>query len=447
MTADEQSQQVFHLSPAYFTRLKRTILWMGIAVIPASMAFQGLTDRAKTTGANSTIVTWAFVTVIIVAAMYVSYKKQVARWQTFRVAISSDKVIRTQEGHEEVRVPASSFSRSVKVPGRGLYIYAGRTQPAIVIPETLEGFDDCCTLIQRFRPIEVRARDLFPRWAAIPAGLALLGLYSVFTQSTDSRVTIELGVLIASVFAFAAWRLYGSPDVDRRTKKHFAWALSGLTVTLGLQMWSTWNTPHRVEQVIHDDRLLSLLVKARPEVRDRLRDAMIAGEQNERDANGRAYVNPAARVLGELLPEYLPICSDAAAIRYAKETVTVLERLEADPSDICYRWLHSSGYHVDLDGVLGKDGLDPLADAMTEVVRSALETPQAVPNASEAEALRARALGNVTKDVSLHPLGLPLTDKKRSCRTVERTFKAILDLPEKQSSLVLRDMFSKARKG
>lgn len=443
----EQSSGLFVLSPAYFQQLKRTIVWTAVAIAPASIAVGALTGRRTATGWASTIVAGALVTVILAITLYLNYRKQVARWHTFRVAISSDQVIRTQDGYEDVRVTASSISRMVRIPGRGLLIYAGQAQPAIIIPDTLERFDDCCNLIQRFRSIDVRTRSLFPRWLGVPALLALLGVYIAFERSTDPRIAVGLGVLIVCVLLLAAWRLYGSPDIDRRTKKRFAWILLLVIAPYGLRMWSTWNAPRRAERAIQEDRLLSLLVKAKPEVHDRLRDALIAGEKNKRDSNDGTYVNPAANVLSEVIPEYLPIASDEAVIRYTKETLTVLERLIADPSDICDQWLHSRGAHVDLLGVLGKDGLNPLTDAMVGVMESALAAPQTIPDAMEAETLRARALERLAKDDLLHPPGAPGTEKKKWCHTVESTFRAVLDLPEKQSSLVLRYMFSKARKG
>ena len=237
----------------------------------------------------------------------------------------------------------------------------------------------------------------------------------------------------------------------KKGKKRLAWVLLLAIVPVGMRIWSTWNAPRRMDQEIRDDRLLSLLDKARPDLHERLRDAMLAAEKNRIDAHGGAYVNPAVSVIWEIIPQYLPICSDEAIIRYTKETVTVLEKLEADPSDICDQWLRPHGVHVDLLGVLGKDGLNPLTDAMVGVMESALTAPQATPDAMEAETLHAQALENMTKEErlgqhELHPPEAPGTDKKAWCHTVEKTFRAVLNLPQKQSSLVLRYMFSKATK-
>ncbi len=438
----EQHPEVFVLSPGYFQRLRRTILWTAGAITLASIALATLTGRRAPTELGSTIFAGAFVTVVVAITLYLSYKKQVARWRTFRVAVSKDQVIRTQDGFDDVIAAASAITRIVRIPGRGLLIYTGHAQPAIIIPDTLEEFDGCCTLIQRFSPIDVRTRSAFPRWLTIPAALAFMGVYVAFERSPDLRVMSGLGALIACVMVFGAWRLYGSPDVDKKGKKRLAWVLLLAIVPVGMRIWSTWNAPRRMDQEIRDDRLLSLLDKARPDLHERLRDAMLAAEKNRIDAHGGAYVNPAVSVIWEILPQYLPICSDEAIIRYAKETVTVLEKLEADPSDICYQWLRPHGVHVDLLGVLGKDGLNPLTDSMVGVMESALTAPQAPPDAMEAETLRAQALGQN----ELHPPEAPGTDKKAWCHTVENTFRAVLNLPQKQSSLVLRYMFSKATK-
>lgn len=393
----EQSPDIFALSPAYFQRLRRIILFTTIAIIPAAIGIGALSGRRSATGWGSTMFALAIVGPVVAITTYLSYKKQVARWQTFRISISSDQVVRTQDGHKEVRLTATSISRIVRIPGRGLLIYAGHVQPAIIIPDTLDRFEDCCNLIQRFRPIDVRTRSLFSRWLAIPAALALMGIYFNFTRSADPRATIGLGCLIVGVMALSAWRIYGSPDIDQRMKKQFAWTLLLVTAHYGFRMWSTWNAPRRIEKEIQSDRLLSLLVKAKPELHDKLRDAIIIAEKNRSGSNGGAYIDPAGNIIAEVLPEYLPICSDEAIINYTKETVWVLERLEADPSDICYEWMHAHGARVDVASVLGAGGLQPLTEAMAGAVESALTSPQAPPDAREAESLRTQAVAKLTR--------------------------------------------------
>ncbi len=447
----EQSPEAFALSPAYFQRLRRTILWTTAAIIQASIAMGVLSGRMNAAGWASTIVIAAIIAAVIAITMYWSCEKQVARWQSFRVAISSDHVTRTQEGFDEVRVAPSSISRMVKIPGRGLMIYAGRAQPAIIVPDTLERFDDFCALVQRFGPIEARTRSLFPRWLAIPAGLAFLGLYFAFERTADPRVKVGLGALIACLIAIGAWGLYGSPEIDQRTKKRFGWVVILLIVPLGVRMWSAWTAPRRADQAISNNRLLSLLVKTRPELHDRLREAMIVAEKNKIDSHGGSYVNPAASILEEVLPDHVPVCTDEAIIKYAEELVAVLEKLEADPSDICYDWLKPQGLTIPLTDVLGKDGMNPLMDAMTGVIESALTTPQAPPVPSEAESLRARAMERLTTDASLGPLELrapetPGFDKKRWCHTAASVFRVMLDLPEKESSAVLRHVLGRRRR-
>lgn len=445
----EQSIEEFALSPAYFQRLRRMILWTAIALVPATIVVAFLPGRTNATGWASTIVVGAITTVVIAITMYWSWKKQDARWRTFRVAISGDELTRTQEGFDDVRVGASAISRMVRIPGRGLMIYTGRAQPAIVVPDTLERFEDFCALAQRFRPIEVKARSLFRPWLAIPAGLAFLALYTAFERAADPRLRVGLGALIVCLFGIGAWRWYGSSEIDQRTKRRFVWAIIVIIAPLGIRMWSVWTAPRRMEQEISNDRLLSLLVRARPEIHDRLVEEMVVAEKNRADARGGAYVNPGSAILLEVFQDYLPICSDEAVIRYAKETVAVLEKLEADPSDICYDWLKPHGVHVPISNVIGNDGMDPLMGAMTGVVESALTTPQAPPDAGEAESLRARAMERLTTDASLGPLELrapetPGFDKKKWCHTAESVFKLILDLPERESSMVLRHILGKA---
>jgi hypothetical protein len=444
----EQSPEVFALSPAYFQRLKRTILWTMIVILPGSIALGVLPHRRNPADGGTTIFSVALVVGIVAGAMYFSLKKQIARWRTFRITMSSDQMLRTQEGHDDVSVAASSISRMVRIPGRGLLIYAGQARPAITIPDTLERFEDCCNLAQRFRPIEVRTGAQFPRWLVFPAAFAVMGVYYGFERSADPRVIYGLGVVLAVAVGVGAWRMSGSSDFDTRTRKRVALALVFVILTIGTRIWSTWNAPRRIEREIQDNHLLSLLVKANPGLHDRLRDAMAVAERNRTESGGGAYVNPTANVLSEALPQFLPVCSDEAIINYTKETVTVLERLEADPSDICYEWTHSHGVHVDVLSVLGKDGLEPVMKAMEAAVESALTSPQAPPDSAEAETLRKQAMAKVTPEewdgpVELHPPEPPGTDKKVWCHKAVVGYKAILNLPSKHSSLVLRHLYSK----
>src|SRR5206468_4378227 len=205
----EQSPEVFVLSPAYFQRLRRTFLWTAGATTLASIALANLTGRRVPTESGSTIFAGAFVIVVVAIALYLSYKKQVARWRTFRIAVSRDQVIRTQDGFDDVIAAASAITRIVRIPRRGLLIYTGHAQPAIIIPDTLEKFDDCCTLIQHFSPIDVRTRSAFPRWLTIPAALASMGVYVAFQRSPDLRDMSGLGARIPWVMAVGAGRLDG----------------------------------------------------------------------------------------------------------------------------------------------------------------------------------------------------------------------------------------------
>src|SRR5262245_26482980 len=157
----EQGPEVFVLSPAYFHRFKRTILWTAGAVTLAAIALPYLIERRTPTELGPTIFTWVFMIVVVAITLYLSYNKQVARWRTFRITVSRDQVIRTQNGFDDVIVAASAITRIVRTPGRGLLIYTGHARPAIIIPDTLEKFDDCCTLLQHFRPIDARTRSAF----------------------------------------------------------------------------------------------------------------------------------------------------------------------------------------------------------------------------------------------------------------------------------------------
>src|SRR6266478_3163220 len=203
----EQSPEVFALSPAYFQRLKRTLLWTMSVILPASIALGRLTNRRNPIDWGTTIFSTVLVIGIVALTMYFSFRKQVARWRTFRVVISNDEIVRTQEGHEDVRVAAGSISRMVRIPGRGLLIYTGHSHPAITIPDTLERFEDCCTLAQRLRPIEARTRSFLRPWLTIPAALALMYVYSEFERSANLRVVLGLGAILAGTMAFGAWRL------------------------------------------------------------------------------------------------------------------------------------------------------------------------------------------------------------------------------------------------
>ena len=418
------------------------VLWTSLTVIPASLAIGVFAGRSRASGWGPSIFAIALMIVILVPTLYRNYRKQVARWQTFRIAISHDTVTRSQEGHKEVTVSASSISRIVKVPGRGLLIYAGRSQPEISIPDTLDGFESCCALMQQFRPIEARPRGLFRPAFTIPIALLFVAVYSAFLRSTDLPLVALLGVLILAVTALGFWRIRSSPEIDERTKR-IAWLFLFLMLQVGVRVWSVWNVNHQVEHSIRHDHLLSLLVKARPDLRERLMKALVAATWNKAESRNGSYVSPAAAILGDVLPQYLPLCPDDAIRRYATETVNLLEKLEADPSEICYDWLKPRGLVVPMRRVVGEHGLDALYEAMAGVVESALESPQAAPNRSDAEALNRRIMDRLRNDASLGPLEfrspeVPGFDKKRYCRTVEIVFRSFLDMPEKESSLVLR---------
>ena len=85
------------------------ILLTAGAVTLASIVLTNLTQRRAPTELGRKIFAWSFVSAVVAITLYLSYKKQVARWRTFRVQVSGDQVIRTQEGFDDVIVSASAI--------------------------------------------------------------------------------------------------------------------------------------------------------------------------------------------------------------------------------------------------------------------------------------------------------------------------------------------------
>ena len=209
----------FALAPSHFAKLRRTALTTLTPLVVGIVAFATLAARSPSTGWGTTAVDTVIFLAVLLPVLYFSHKKQIARAATFRLTVSDREWSRTQDGHDDVRISTDAVRKVVRVPGRGLLVYADGPQAVLVIPETLERFDECCSLLGRAVPVEDQRKRPLPRELALVALIPLMIAFWAFVRSTDPTTVLILGVLISAGLLTSLVMSRGNPELDRRTRR------------------------------------------------------------------------------------------------------------------------------------------------------------------------------------------------------------------------------------
>lgn len=150
-------------------------------------------------------------------------------------------------------------------------------------------------------------------------------------------------------------------------------------------------------------------------------------------------------VINQAVATYIPHASDNAVIDYATAMIRQIEELNQINPELCYGFVFREA--IKLHKHLSKKSRQDALAATTAIIRTATHNPQPSPDASQSVALLepvyTRLHAEYGDDLLLldNPLGESV-DKNKVCTMTAAMFKKVLDLPKKESGMVLRYMFS-----
>ena len=223
-------------------------------------------------------------------------------------------------------------------------------------------------------------------------------------------------------------------------------ALSALTKFLVIPPLHLWTSQREIEKSLSQISAYEVIAKYDPKAYEEIGREILSSLKN-RESHDEA-IGRARKRVAELVSGYIPRASDDAILRYMKAMVKEMEELAGKNPELCYQFLFPQKYGaVDVTQHLTQETQREDLVALEEVIRTAVEQPQPLPDSTAAEASLKKVLNQFAQVHGEDTLLLkdpfaPGIDKGKTCTLIASLYKEVLKLPEKDSSLVLRYMLS-----
>ncbi|HEX2523224.1 MAG TPA: hypothetical protein VHP35_13960, partial [Terriglobia bacterium] len=132
--------------------------------------------------------------------------------------------------------------------------------------------------------------------------------------------------------------------------------------------------------------LYQLIKKGDPYTYEKLRSAL--SESSKKNEAQEQIASKLRSILFPTILKYIPVASDRSVVRYVEVMTKELEILEAADPLLCHQFLFpQSGVFFNSTMYFTRDIQREDLDALAEVIRSAVESPQAPPDAQTADQL------------------------------------------------------------
>lgn len=203
----------------------------------------------------------------------------------------------------------------------------------------------------------------------------------------------------------------------------------------------------QVDRQIRQSGLYPEIAESDPQTYEKLKEVVLEGARNGDSAGViESKISP---IVMATLPRYVPKASDESVITFISLTTGELKELNRADPDACYQFLFPQKFSSPSITIQNMDETTrtKLLQAMAGLVHSATHNPQPLPDKDESEALLKPISSELAQRYGTDIFLLQRTPKDRSergklCSLVTDLYEQVLKLPPRQSSEVLRDMFS-----
>jgi hypothetical protein len=208
----------------------------------------------------------------------------------------------------------------------------------------------------------------------------------------------------------------------------------------------TWKVGRDVERSLFEVTAFQDIAKYDPQVYRKIKAELV---DSIRDGESREQaVGRARQAVGSLVMKYIPHASDEAVMRYVGAMALEIEELAEKDPEVCYQFLFPARFgSADVTRYIKADTQRTDLAALAEVVRTAAEQPQPVPDGKAGEALLKKLMDNFHASQGADALLLgdpfaPGVDKKKVSKLVASLYREALNLPQEESGLLLRYMLA-----
>jgi len=184
-----------------------------------------LVATSKEEADNSWVFSMILLTLVLGFTTYRNIKKQNRMFESFRLTITEDALIREQFNTPTITIPKDSVREITRTPS-GIYRIIGNSKlNAIGIPAQIENRDELDHALSRIRPVITKSNWTPLVFLQLAAILSLLIGGCLGLLSEDRTIMTISGIAICSFLVYGFILIQRSQNFDRRMKR-----LSYLTI-------------------------------------------------------------------------------------------------------------------------------------------------------------------------------------------------------------------------
>ena len=255
-------------------------------------------------------------------------------------------------------------------------------------------------------------------------------------------LSFGLSLAIAAAISFAIAR---SKEGDRS----FSVPIFVVAVVILYSILAPAVSKWQAERQLEHYPFYKQIAKTDPATYKRIREVVLDAVQNHRpDAETARQI---AAILGPALPGQISRASDDSVVAFAREMSQLLSQMSRTNPDACFYLLHPekrATTTIPNDSTYEK-AEEQLLNAMAEILESAANHPQAVPDPEQSQALVQGMFASLRKkhgkDTALLSGAAGTSEeRKKVCEMSAEVFREVTAMPKAEGSMALRSLLSKA---
>ncbi len=222
----------YKLGPRFFEKLRRRMIIVGLPLVLIALGGGALFAAARQ-GSSSTALIIAPVILLVLIFGFRSTLKQVQKnWGSYRLEVEPDALSRTQDNYAPLRIARDEISRVVEYSGGSLVVHAASPKREIIIPNTLEGYEEVKALLGQWHAIE-REDNRSPQNTLLLFGTVILTMaaFGVVLLGQDRTLVLVVGTLFLLALVGCLVYIQRSSAIDRKAKRNAWWVLLPILMT------------------------------------------------------------------------------------------------------------------------------------------------------------------------------------------------------------------------
>lgn len=233
-------EQEFKLGEAAFVQMRRAAMFRVLPIMTLAAGAGGFVGRQRTEVSTGLMVmVSALLLAILGVSMWRGFRLQVRRLQSYRIAISPVGISCTQDGVQDVIIPAAAITRVTELSGKRLTVYGQTSRQVIAIPASVDGFDDVRQALASWHHIEPVEESALSRAGSTIAGVATIAAFVLVFASDSPALVTSVGIAFIAALSWGVVATVRSPHVDSRFKRRM-WVLILPAASVVARIWSMW---------------------------------------------------------------------------------------------------------------------------------------------------------------------------------------------------------------